>query len=99
MNLVKGSVEYFRSQAKLYDLQAGIAGVTNGVMGRDVLEWLAANFDESSVSFDGLGDVHLPAQFAGATRPSGFHPAGLSRDCSRPSNVCAKMRPLCHLAG
>jgi len=57
MDLIKCSVEYFRSCAETYGLRHLVSGATNGVLRSKDLEWMAASFDTLSISLDGPKDV------------------------------------------
>lgn len=57
MGLIKEAVKYFRNQAASYNLTPRVTSITNGVMNKETLEWVASNFDELNISFDGPEDI------------------------------------------
>ena len=57
MGLIKRTVEYFRDRTAAYNLLPRITSITNGVMDQETLEWVASNFDELNISFDGPKDI------------------------------------------
>lgn len=53
-----GSLEYAREQAERLGLGLSATTATNGVVAPKKLDWMIANLDGASVSFDGLPEVH-----------------------------------------
>jgi len=52
------SLAYAREQAHRLGLEVGAASATNGVLNDDQIDWIVANLDGVSLSFDGLPDAH-----------------------------------------
>ncbi len=55
--LIRQCVGYAREQAERHGIQSSFSIVTNGILNRSQIEWLAANMNSISVSFDGPRDI------------------------------------------
>jgi uncharacterized protein len=53
-----GAIDYARERTATHGLFVNAALATNGVMPDEKIDWVIANLDGASVSFDGLPEVH-----------------------------------------
>lgn len=56
--VMTGSLEYARQKASALGLAVSASAATNGVLTDEKIDWVIANLDSVSVSFDGLPTVH-----------------------------------------
>lgn len=57
-DLLKRAAAYARAQGEARNIRVALSAGLNGVMKGPVLEWIIANLDAATVSFDGLPDIH-----------------------------------------
>lgn len=57
-NTLTGSLDYARTQAKEHRIELHASLATNGVLSDARIDWILANIDDVSISFDGAPAVH-----------------------------------------
>jgi len=68
--LIQRIVDYYQQITLKEGLKPRVSGVTNGVLGRNQLEWLVSNFDGLGISIDGPEDIQNSQRPSANGKPS-----------------------------